>query len=47
MSDQMIRALTLDGAIRGHDGEAVRSRDTYNALSDDERVALVRFLESL
>jgi CxxC motif-containing protein (DUF1111 family) len=38
---------SLDGAIRGHDGEAARSRDTYSALSDDERTALVRFLESL
>ena len=41
------RADTLDEAIRLHGGEAEASRDAYAALTDEERDALVAFLESL
>ena len=41
------RAFTLDGAIRMHGGEAIRSRDAYMAASASEQAQLVAFLESL
>lgn len=41
------RARTLDEAIRWHGGEGQASRDAYQALSADDRDALLTFLESL
>ena len=40
------RSPTLDAAIRRHEGEAVDVRDAYVALTDAQRAALIRFLES-
>jgi CxxC motif-containing protein (DUF1111 family) len=40
-------AITLDDAIRRHDGDALESRKGYEALSDDERASLLDFLNSL
>ena len=41
------RARTIDEAIRWHGGEAQAARDGYEALTDDQRQAVLRFLESL
>lgn len=41
------RADTLDDAIRAHGGEGSRSRDAYEALSDEDRMLVIAFLESL
>ncbi|HET9934434.1 MAG TPA: di-heme oxidoredictase family protein, partial [Polyangiaceae bacterium] len=41
------RARTLLEAIVWHDGEALGSRNKFEALSRDDRAALIRFLESL
>lgn len=41
------RARSLEEAILWHGGEARASRDAFVALSEDERAALIRFLESL
>jgi len=41
------RARTLDEAIRWHGGEADASRLNYEALSQSDKDALIRFLESL
>jgi CxxC motif-containing protein (DUF1111 family) len=41
------RAEDLDAAIRAHDGEASTVRGNYEALSDEEREALLLFLEDL
>jgi CxxC motif-containing protein (DUF1111 family) len=41
------RATSIDEAIRLHGGEAASSRDSYDALTDDERSALLEFLGSL
>lgn len=40
-------ATTAEDAIAAHHGEATASRQAYEALSSDERAALLRFLESL
>lgn len=41
------RAKTIEEAIRMHGGEGAASRDKFAALSDAERAALVKFLETL
>ncbi len=41
------RATTLDDAIRGHAGEGAASRDAYAHATQDERDALLVFLQSL
>ncbi|WP_394824771.1 di-heme oxidoredictase family protein [Pendulispora albinea] len=41
------RADTLDEAIRAHGGEGLRAAQTYAALSERERGALLAFLRSL
>jgi CxxC motif-containing protein (DUF1111 family) len=41
------RARTIDEAIRWHGGEAQPANDAYAALPEDDRAALLRFLESL
>lgn len=41
------RARTLEEAILAHGGEAQASRDTFQALPEDSRDALIAFLESL
>ena len=41
------RATTLEEAILWHDGEAKKSKDQFMALSKDERILLLKFLESL
>ena len=41
------RARTIDEAIRWHGGEALESKNAYEALSDGERNAIITFLESL
>ena len=41
------RATSIEEAIRLHGGEAASSRDSYDALTDDERSALLEFLGSL
>ncbi|MFT5587038.1 MAG: CxxC motif-containing protein (DUF1111 family) [Cognaticolwellia sp.] len=41
------RARSLDEAVRWHGGEGDSSRSAYLNLDDDERAAIVRFLESL
>lgn len=41
------RARSLIEAIRYHGGEAARSREYFNALSESEKEALIKFLESL
>jgi CxxC motif-containing protein (DUF1111 family) len=38
------RASTIDQAIRQHDGEALRSRQRYEAMTPDEQKALLAFL---
>lgn len=41
------RARTLDEAIRWHGGEALNAEQAYEALTDGEETALIKFLESL
>ena len=41
------RATTLDAAILAHGGDATDSRDAYLALAEEERAAVIAFLESL
>ncbi len=41
------RALTVDQAIRQHDGAAKRSRQRYEAMTPEEREALLAFLMSI
>lgn len=41
------RAETFEAAILGHAGEATSSVNTFKVLTDDERAALMAFLESL
>jgi CxxC motif-containing protein (DUF1111 family) len=41
------RARTIEDAIRMHGGEGAASRDKFAALSEAERAALLKFLESL
>lgn len=41
------RASTLEGAIVAHGGEATDARDTFLALDEDSREAVLAFLESL
>jgi CxxC motif-containing protein (DUF1111 family) len=41
------RALTVTDAIQAHGGEAARSRDEFGKLSDQEKAAIVAFLNSL
>ena len=41
------RANSVDASIRGHDGEAVNSRNKYNAASVADRAALLAFLNTL
>ena len=41
------RANTVDAAVRAHDGEALRSRQRYEALSATERNQLLAFLDTL
>lgn len=41
------RAESVEDAIRGHDGQGRRSRDRFEALSRDQKSALLAFLSSL
>jgi CxxC motif-containing protein (DUF1111 family) len=41
------RARTIDEAIRWHGGESQQATDAYNALSSDEKAAVLAFLNSL
>jgi len=41
------RARSIEEAIQLHGGEAAGSREKYNRLSQDEKNALIKFLESL
>ena len=41
------RAESIETAIRLHGGEATSARDRFNALSAEERQALLKFLGSL
>jgi CxxC motif-containing protein (DUF1111 family) len=41
------RAETIEDAILWHGGEALQSKDAYEALSDGEKAAVIDFLESL
>ena len=41
------RAGTIEQAVIAHDGEASASRDRFGGLSEADRAALIRFLESL
>ena len=41
------RAGTLDAAIRTHGGEASRARTNYAALSEEDRMRLLTFLDRL
>jgi len=41
------RADTLEEAIAGHDGEATTTREAFEALSADDRAALLSFLGTL
>lgn len=41
------RARSIEEAILLHDGEGVRARDKYKALSKEEKQKLITFLESL
>jgi CxxC motif-containing protein (DUF1111 family) len=41
------RAASIDAAIRAHGGEAAAARAAYVALDDNERRALIEFVESL
>lgn len=40
-------ADTLDQAVRAHDGEAAAVREAYEAASEEDRAALLAFLETL
>jgi CxxC motif-containing protein (DUF1111 family) len=40
-------AKTVQAAIERHGGEAQRSRDRFKALSDRDKEALLKFLETL
>ncbi|MEX1368465.1 MAG: di-heme oxidoredictase family protein [Nannocystaceae bacterium] len=39
-------ALTIEQAIAAHDGEAQASRAAYEAMSEDDRATLIRFVET-
>ena len=41
------RAASLDAAIRAHGGEASRARTNYAALSEEDRMRLITFLDGL
>lgn len=41
------RARTIDEAIRWHGGEALKSKDAYEALDDSDKAKLLTFLNSL
>ena len=41
------RAVTVDAAIRAHEGQGKLSRDRYQALAPADRAALLEFLSSL
>ena len=41
------RARTFDDAIQLHGGEGAASRSAYNALSETDKLKLIKFLESL
>ena len=41
------RARTIDEAIRWHGGEALQSKNAYEALSESQKSAVIDFLESL
>jgi CxxC motif-containing protein (DUF1111 family) len=41
------RARSVDEAVLRHDGEARTARGGYTALARTDRLALVRFVESL
>jgi CxxC motif-containing protein (DUF1111 family) len=41
------RATSIDQAIRYHDGEAALARSRFENLAEDEREALISFVESL
>ena len=41
------RALTLNAAILVHGGEAKAARDSYAALTDDEKSQILKFLDTL
>jgi CxxC motif-containing protein (DUF1111 family) len=41
------RARTIEDAIRAHAAEATRARQAYDALAQEEKADLLRFLESL
>jgi CxxC motif-containing protein (DUF1111 family) len=41
------RAKTVEEAIQLHGGEAARSRERFRGLSDSERGALLKYLDSL
>ncbi len=41
------RANSVDGAIRGHDGEGAVSRDRYNRLTPQQRQNVIDFLATL
>lgn len=41
------RAQSIEQAIAMHGGEGSRARDAYNKLSDSDKTALLKFLESL
>lgn len=41
------RALSIDGAVRLHGGEARRSREAYERLTPEQRALLVRFVHSI
>jgi CxxC motif-containing protein (DUF1111 family) len=41
------RATTLDDAIAQHGGEATRARDRFTGLSQNQRAALIAYLNTL
>ena len=41
------RAITIEGAIRAHGGEAQQAKERFYQLQDDDQQALIAFLESL
>lgn len=41
------RAASIEAAILLHGGEATKSKDKYNALSQEDKQKLIKFLESL
>ena len=41
------RARTLDEAIRWHGGEGMASKEAYLLLSEDDKNAVIQFLQSL